>query len=296
MQGSKARHTLHTAHRLAQLAAIGFRHPRSRARVLAFDQQHDSDSLITSLQAARGMPLLLSDQLLLLGGSVSARWACSPAIGDDPDIDLDTRIAETVLDRVGFLGRSEVFLARAILRQAVTDTRITADAEAARGLVSATAGTTFDASTPTAWSPGTARILAAVWLRLLFDHGVALRFLSQRTVVPCGSQVLLTRLDGARTVPGTAVAAALDLLTAAKGDDAAMARFLAHLQRTSAGAESAAAFATAARRVVAGSVRLLDIPSTPAPHRPEFPCAEEPFATMLVVTQLVFVSRVLAQP
>lgn len=67
------RRPLHTAGRLAQLARIGLRHPRSRSRVLGFDQPHNSDGLISSLQSARGMPLLLSDQLLLLGGNVSPR-------------------------------------------------------------------------------------------------------------------------------------------------------------------------------------------------------------------------------
>lgn len=68
---SLRRHPLHTAGRLARLARIGFKHPRSRLHVLEFDRGYDSDGLVASLQAAHGMPLLLSDQVSVLGGSVS---------------------------------------------------------------------------------------------------------------------------------------------------------------------------------------------------------------------------------
>lgn len=331
------KHPVHAARRLAQLAGIGFRHPRSRSRVLEFDQPHNSDGLIATLQSVRGMPLLLSDQLLLLGGSISPSVEFAVVTGGrarrqftidastsgirsvpftDPDIAVDCRIAEKVLHHVGFLAQSEVSLASAILRQAVDDVAIDGDESAAcralfttsivdlvpgaKAMVTGAGELTHECpATPTPWSATTGTTLAELWIRLLFDYGCVLRHLSQRTVVPTTEHLWLTCTDSVRRVPQSAVDAGRDLIEGAAGDRRAMERLIAHLHVSSEGAESAAKFAGAAQRVVARSAAvLLDLlPADAAPtvDNPGLARIEEPFATCLVISQVVFAARVLEQ-
>lgn len=329
------RHPVHAARRLAQLAGIGFRHPRSRSRVLEFDQPHNSDGLIATLQSVRGMPLLLSDQLLLLGGSVAPSTEFAAVMGGrarrqfsietntagvrsvpytDPDIAVDCRIAEKVLRHVGFLAQSEVALASAILRQAVEDVAVDGDESAAcralfatsivdlvpgaRAMVTGSGELTHECpATPGQWSTTTGKALAELVIRLLFGHGCVLRHLSQRTVVPTADHVWLTCTDSVRRVPSSAVAAARALIEGAAGDDHAMHRLVAHLYASSDGAESAAKFAGAAQWVVARSADvLLDLlarEAAPTLDNPDLARIDEPFATCLVISQVVFAARVL---
>ncbi len=338
------RRPLHAAGRLAQLARIGLRHPRSRSRVLEFDRPHNSDGLISSLQAARGLPLLLSDQLLMLGGSVSPRSefaavgahsaavvggrslhpypANSISVGiasepyEDPDIAVDYRIAEKVLRHVGFLAHSEVSLATTILRQAVDDVHVDTDGDAAKRaelamtMIDQVAGVRVAMSlsdsghpdyacprSPAAWTPTTAKMLAALWIQLLFGNHCLLRHLSQQTALPYVDEVWLTCVDGLRCVPTSAVSAGRDLIDAACGDHDAMERLIRHLHNTSGGAESAAKYAGAAERVVARSAAalrsLIPAQALSSTSHPELVGVDDPFATSLVIAQVVYVARVL---
>ncbi|MFH5232147.1 hypothetical protein [Antrihabitans spumae] len=334
------RHPLHAAQRVAALARIGFWHPRSRSRVLEFDRHDNSDDLISSLQAARGMPLLLSDQLLLLGGNPSARGRFGPTnkptlVGGrlstprpidadrheitsttavDPGIGIDSRIAEKVLQHVGFLAPSEQFLATSILQQAVQDVAVDSDRKAgerairavamldsthaARATVATTAAGDPVYHLPSrsaSWNPTTARVLARAWLGLLVEHGTVLRHLTQRTVAPSGDEVWFSCLDSVRRLPATAVDAGLSLIDAAAGDDEAMARLVDHLHAVSDGADTAATYAGAARRVVArtGADLAQLVPKTSPTTVDDVPPIHEPFATCLVIGQAVYISRVL---